>query len=367
MTIDEVKDKVRWVYPQGNVVYDALLYPDLEEDRIKLHIIEDVWLTHGFFVDKLRKLIFSRTLNLKTNGYLRDSFLAKMLLRQSTFADAEHIYLYFANSLIKQVPVFFSKHILLYTSRINQMFFFGDSYEVMILHSPHNSLGFERAREILSSLKYIFSYNIGECKELGYRYYGGYHVLKQVERDAIKNANNPSNSKSRRDFCLFQSGSTPGTAKFDIPNAILKQNLKRSQSERLTYFFQSGGDLEQYNNVELSENYIQENMLKKNQSNCIISFVGGTEKSQYMPASGLQAIIYNKKLLTNSQLLKNLKCYDPRWIKVIEDPSQVDDALLDWMKKVEDVHYENTEEVRVDGLVPMVAEAYMENCSGGRI
>lgn len=77
-------------------------------------------------------------------------------------------------------------------------------------------------------------------------------------------------------------------------------------------------------------NMIQE--LKK--SNCILEIL--TEGQSGASLRYFEAICYNKKLLTDNKNVVNLPFYDPRYIKVFENPEDID---IEWVKKREEINY----------------------------
>ena len=69
-------------------------------------------------------------------------------------------------------------------------------------------------------------------------------------------------------------------------------------------------------------------------SNCILEVL-----SQHTSESTLrykEAVIYNKKLLTNNPNTAELPYYDPRWMRRFESPEDID---MEWVKAVEPVDY----------------------------
>lgn len=52
-----------------------------------------------------------------------------------------------------------------------------------------------------------------------------------------------------------------------------------------------------------------------------------------------EAIIYNKKLITNLNSVKKMPYYNPKYVKVIETVENINPALIKWINKKEDVDY----------------------------
>lgn len=70
-------------------------------------------------------------------------------------------------------------------------------------------------------------------------------------------------------------------------------------------------------------------------SNCLLEILQTGQKSQSLRS--LEAVIYNKKLLTNNVAVKNLPFYDSKYMKVFKDTTDID---WNWVKNREHVHYD---------------------------
>ena len=78
----------------------------------------------------------------------------------------------------------------------------------------------------------------------------------------------------------------------------------------------------------------EENIAKILESNCILEivregFIGFTQRYY-------EAIVYNRKLLTNNAEIKELPYYDERYMQYFEKPEDID---WDWVKDPEEVDY----------------------------
>ena len=69
-------------------------------------------------------------------------------------------------------------------------------------------------------------------------------------------------------------------------------------------------------------------------TNCILEILQENQKSQSIRY--FEAIVYNKKLLTNNENIKKLPYYDERYMKVFNVPSDIN---LDWVKEREQIEY----------------------------
>ena len=77
-----------------------------------------------------------------------------------------------------------------------------------------------------------------------------------------------------------------------------------------------------------------ENVEKANRSNCILEivregFVGFTYRYY-------EAVVYNKKLLTNNADIRRMKYYDARYMQYFE---RIEDIDWEWVKDSADVNY----------------------------
>jgi hypothetical protein len=57
----------------------------------------------------------------------------------------------------------------------------------------------------------------------------------------------------------------------------------------------------------------------------------------------IEAVCYNKKLLTNNRNIRNTKFYNPSFMKYINNAADIDEDMINWIKKKEkiDYHYDN--------------------------
>ena len=78
----------------------------------------------------------------------------------------------------------------------------------------------------------------------------------------------------------------------------------------------------------------QEVLIRLSQSKCILEVI---QKNQSGPSLRyFEAIFYNKKLLTNNKNIVSYPYYNPKWMRVIEKPEEID---LEWVRNNDDVDY----------------------------
>ena len=77
-----------------------------------------------------------------------------------------------------------------------------------------------------------------------------------------------------------------------------------------------------------------QNLEKIRDANCIVEIMDGRQEG--ITLRTMEAICFNKKLLTNNQAMKDSEYYKTGFIQVFEDPSDID---VDFVKKREPVDY----------------------------
>ena len=81
-------------------------------------------------------------------------------------------------------------------------------------------------------------------------------------------------------------------------------------------------------------------------SNCILEILQPNQKMQTIRF--FEAVVYNKKLLTNNPYIYDLPFYDSRYMKVFSRPEEID---IDWIRKKENIHYDYNNEFSPCNLV----------------
>lgn len=90
-------------------------------------------------------------------------------------------------------------------------------------------------------------------------------------------------------------------------------------------------------------------------ANCLLEIVAPINHGETLRYK--EAIIYNKKLLTNNPYCKDLPYYDPRWIRYFEKPEDIDPA---WVSKVENIDYHYTGTYSNESFLNHIAELILE-------
>lgn len=124
----------------------------------------------------------------------------------------------------------------------------------------------------------------------------------------------------------------------DYRQNIVEKIVKKCECNKVSFniFLKPyGNDYIENKNVYYSEMPYEENVRRVLASKCILEimhegFVGITQRY-------LEAIVYNKKLLTNNAEIKNLPYYNERYMQYFE---QVEDIDWSWVGDAEEVEYQ---------------------------
>lgn len=207
-----------------------------------------------------------------------------------------------------------------------------------------DSVSTEKGREVKAYLediklfKRIYSFDQGDCKEYGF--YPMIQPLTKFENtDCIE-------AESVADLYFL------GRAKGRLP--LLSELSKRFKDEVKLNFKIISDDEKEI--TFLNENGWFSNYVSYQQN---ISYVYGAnvllellqENQQGNTLRYQEAIMYNKKLLTNNQNALYLPFYDPNFIKVFKT---VDDIELDWLTRQEKVSYGYNNEFSAKKLIDLI-------------
>ena len=88
-------------------------------------------------------------------------------------------------------------------------------------------------------------------------------------------------------------------------------------------------------------------------TNCILELVQKGQSNQTLRY--MEAICYNKKLLTNNPGITELPYYDPRYMKIFENPSDID---TEWVKAREDVDFQYKGDFSPAHLLDIIEEKF---------
>ena len=176
---------------------------------------------------------------------------------------------------------------------------------------------------------YIFTYDLEDSKKYNFIYLNEhYYSIPKIEEE----------NNILHDAYFFGS-LKPGRTnelielfeKFKSNNVNVKFDIVKNCGYNLDY--------KDKNFCIYDERINYKNVLKETvHTNCIIEFLQKNQKAQSLRY--FEAVVFNKKLLTTNENIKNLSFYDERYMKIFKN---FDDIDFEWVKKKEDIdyHYNN--------------------------
>jgi len=110
------------------------------------------------------------------------------------------------------------------------------------------------------------------------------------------------------------------------------------------------GQLERYNIETFSEPKDYSSIISELQgANCILEILQNNQEAPSLRY--YEAVLFNKKLLTNNKNIKKLNFYNPAYMKMFKDPGDID---IEWLKKKETVNYNYNGEFSPKNLIKMI-------------
>ena len=187
---------------------------------------------------------------------------------------------------------------------------------------------------------YILTYDKYDAAEFGYSWIG--YTYYSAHDDA-----SVSNHKSDI-FCVSSPKGRVGTYAelykiFQFHNVNCNFRLFTHSKEK----YLAGTDLEYMHDFMKYDDVVGE--IKA--SNCILEILQPNQKMQTIRY--FEAIVYNKKLLTNNSNIYELPYYDSRYMKVY---SKTEDIDCDWIKKKEKIQYDYNNEFSPNELVTVLSK-----------
>ena len=170
-------------------------------------------------------------------------------------------------------------------------------------------------RTVLNLFDKIYNINYSDSNRLGHHYW----PLVYSEGDI--------NSQYQLYFCGQSS---------DRDRVLLEIYKECVQREVKAKLIRWHTDKKQYEGITCIEEPIsyEENLLYVFRSNCILELMH--ENYDNMTQRYSEAVIYNKKLLTNNRKIESFPYYNPKWMRIF---FCVDDIDWEWVMAKEDVDY----------------------------
>lgn len=203
----------------------------------------------------------------------------------------------------------------------------------------------------LNSVKwdYIFSYDKKDAEEYNYKYLNEmYYSLPTkinnegiLENDIYYLARLKPGRENRimNIYKIFINNYI--NTKFDI--WLRKEDLERCSELKL----ENG-----INYFEEQKSY-RETLKEIEKTNCILELLQDGQTGPTLRY--FEAVVYNKKLLTNNENVKYLNFYDERYIKIFQNETEID---FNWIKEKIDVNYHYNNEFSPINIINKIDDLY---------
>ena len=198
---------------------------------------------------------------------------------------------------------------------------FGLKY-VLVYVNPV-STGSAKVKEFLALADFVFAYDKNDCLKYGYEYF----ITAYSEEVLSKETDIP-------EVDVFYFGGSNGRLKelWDCWNEMEQNNI-------IYDFYIVGGGIEGEMKYADKIHYVDavpyQNIIEKDRKcNCILEVL--SYKQNGVTLRTMEAVLLNKKLLTNNKNVVDLPFYDSRYIKVFENATDID---WEWVRKKEEVRY----------------------------
>lgn len=195
----------------------------------------------------------------------------------------------------------------------------------------------------------VMSFNPEDCREFGFRdlrmkYYS-------VLTDTLASENTTS------DLC-FAGGAQPGDTRVPLIRTIYQTLKKKGIKE--DFLITNWPD--QHDGIRYEREYIPYRSIleMEKQSNCILEIL--KEGQHFQTVRYFEAVVYQKKLLTNNPNLSELPYYNSEFMKYFSEPSDIDP---EWIRKQEPVHYDYDNQFSPEGIPDLIEEYLSENKQRG--
>lgn len=193
-----------------------------------------------------------------------------------------------------------------------------------IVDPMKNSFEKVSSPELFQYFNLILSINQSDCEKYGFQHYPLIYSFKQDI-----NQGNESNT----DIYYLGSGSDRTEKLYTIAKLCQKEDaaysfnvLQNSQEEKK--YVKELCYLEKPMSYEKNTEYIQN-------SNCILELMHSTFDNPTQRY--VEAVVYNKKLLSDNSAIKYFPFYNPAYMQVFKEVKEID---WEWVKRKEEVDYE---------------------------
>lgn len=182
------------------------------------------------------------------------------------------------------------------------------------------------------SFEHIYCYDKNESEIYGFEYMGEHMFSNSVIQD-IK----PTTEYDLYFLGRFKSGR--GSNVFELAKKMNEKGVNFRCKMQITSFGMKEAKLNHLECEDIIEYFdkfiIYKDVLRETaKANCILELIQDTKSD--ISLRYFEAVVFNKKLLTNNKVITELKYYNPKYMKVF---TSFDDIDFDWIKKEERVDY----------------------------
>ncbi len=192
----------------------------------------------------------------------------------------------------------------------------------------------ERTRLALKKIQFekIYTYDLVESQTYGYKYMNEY-----LYTDTLVEGIKPTHEYDLYFLGRFKSGR--GENVFTLAEKMHEKGVNFRCKMQVTSAGIKDANLTELKDkdiIEYFDDFIIYNDVVKEcaKSNCILELIQDTESDTTLRY--FEAVVLNKKLLTNNKNIVNMRYYDPKYMKIF---TSLDDIDYEWVKKEEHVDY----------------------------
>lgn len=300
------------IFPGYDYVFQFLLR-DLENEE-NINVYKNIYRCHDIFFQKILKKILFSPLDFMLSGIFR-KFTSRFLIGCLRNIDIDKQYIFvFSNISIG----FIDTGILKRLERANNV-----KLVLYLLDGSKHRYG-KRAIDMTKKVKFdlVYTFDTSDSQKYNFQhFYTMYPKISKVPMDCKYDLSFIGGDKKRFEILskIYD--------KFEVLDAKLYFNIFYPLDDNLK---------EQYiNKITYDQFLLYDDVVRITcQSNCILDVVIGEQTGLSLRA--LEAVTYNKKLLTNNPSIKEFPFYDERYMKVFDT---VDDIDLEFVMKHENVQY----------------------------
>lgn len=306
-------------------MYSVLLAEALERENV--YFLNRTFRANGKIFGKLKKFFFSTLVNMKlkeipchiAHKILKNQYQLKELLQQKC-EEYEIVYVIFFNASIKR---YYSKEVLERMKNMNKKIKFH-----MFFMDPSTIFASENAMKVIDSKLFdnVFTVDKEDAKNNGWKYWPTPYSKITENMKAEYDIYFCGATKSRHNQLI-------GLIHYFDKN-LVKYKMDvfyiRKKEKNLDKLLQVM-DVEGIEHMKTYEQTINEMI----HASCILEIVTEGQSATFTLRC-YEAVIYNKKLLTNNKKIFEFPYYDSRYMKYFEN---VEDIDIGWLKKDIGVNY----------------------------